>query len=200
MENLLRVVRKREKVCQRLHTHTHTMYSILQYSFSHLHCVYFFFLGGCYKGIIGYGTTGLVISRTLGGLYFLDLTTTTTTTTTDTTSSLYQLASPQDAPFNGGLCLDGNLLYSTETTLNSISVWKLMTNDEHNTKTPVLSFLGRIASVDFDFPSSCAIYDDTIYTVNPRFDTLPFPANKEESLEYFQEVFYMIGVNRFDFD
>jgi hypothetical protein len=32
--------------------------------------LYFFFLFS--KGIIDYGTTGLVISRTLGGLYFVD--------------------------------------------------------------------------------------------------------------------------------
>ena len=129
----------------------------------------------------------------VGGLYFLDL--------TDIT--LHQLASPQDAPSNRGLCLAGTMLYSTEVKLNSISVWNINAqhnNNDNNNNKVVLTFLGRIASEDFDFLSSCAIYDNTIYTVNPRFDTLPFPADDEESPEYFEEDFYMIGVNRFDFD
>lgn len=126
-----------------------------------------------------------MISRTQGGLYFLDLTDTTT---------MHQLASPHDAPSNGGLCLADDLLYSTETTLNSISVWK-MTGDNNKAL-----FVGRIASADFDVPSSCAIYDTIIYTVNPRIDTLSFPVDEKDSSEYVQEDFYMIGVDRFDFD
>jgi hypothetical protein len=72
MENPLLVVRKREKkcVCVSLRLDTYSIYqcTILEYSFSHLHLCTFFS-----KGIIDYGTTGLVISRTLGGLYFVDL-------------------------------------------------------------------------------------------------------------------------------
>jgi len=137
-------------------------------------------------GIVGYGK-GLIIARTNpGGLYFLNL--------DDDNNETIELAKPEDAPSNDGLAIADDLLYAAENSLNTISVWRLKSEENVSAR-----FLGRIHSDDFDFPATIAIYGENICTVNARLDSLPVPDEGETSPNY-KETFYMTCVDRYDFD
>ena len=107
-----------------------------------------------------------------------------------------ELALPEDAPSNDGLAVAGDLLYSAENSLDTISVWKL-----EGKKDVTAEFLGRISSADFDFPATLAIYGDYLCTVNARIDSLPFPdIEGGEGSEEYGENFSMSCVDNRDFD
>ena len=135
-------------------------------------------------GIVEYGA-GVIISRTSrGGLYYLNL----------EDESVTEVASPEAARDNDGLTIAGDYLYVAENAKNRLSVWRL----GDDSLAVSLDFVGYISSDDYDFPTAAVIYNDFIYVVNFRKETVPFPAGDEATSD-FEALFYMTGVDRFDF-
>lgn len=139
------------------------------------------------KGIIAY-EGGLIIARTSpGGLYFLDL--------TDEDLPTIELASPDEAPRNDGLAIDGKMLYVTENTRGSISVWSLKKLHSRimMMRGDPLPFVGRLQLPTVDFPAGVEIFNqDYLCVVDARLKSLP--VTDEEGDANFPENFNMVCV------
>jgi len=105
--------------------------------------------------------------------------------------STIELASPEIAPRNDGLAIAGDVLYSTENTLNSISAWRLIPNNP-------LRFLGRLDVDALDFPATVEIYGNYLCTVDACLKSVP--VSEAEGLADFDKTFYMHCVDRANVD
>jgi sugar lactone lactonase YvrE len=129
------------------------------------------------NGIVDY-EGGLLVARSLGGLFYVDL---------DDESVVEVLGTT-----NGdGLVVDGDTLYINEST-GIISVWRLslegsLVNAE---------FERSIMSDLFDFASTSIVYGDYIVSVNARFGTAAAFTPEEGSPDY-PETFNVVSVYRF---
>lgn len=101
-----------------------------------------------------------------------------------------EFASPEDAPRNYGLAIAGDILYSTENTLDSISVWRLVNNSMPEP-------LGRLNATGLDFPATAAIYDKYLCTVNARLASLSV-SDAEGNPEFPEEFFVTCIYRSFD--
>ena len=137
-----------------------------------------------FAGIIAYDK-GLIVARTEpGGLYYLDL--------EDGDIITNELATPDIAPRNDGLAIAGDVLYSTENTLNSISAWRLVENMP-------LRPLGRLDVEDLDFPATLEIYNDKyLCTVDACLKSLPVTG--AEGSTDFNKTFVMQCIDRTNAD
>jgi sugar lactone lactonase YvrE len=129
------------------------------------------------NGIVGY-EGGLLLARSAGGLYYVDLNDESVREVVGTTNG-------------DGLTLDGDTLYINEQ-MGFISVHKL-------------SFKGGLVSVEFernimsdlfDTPTTSTLCGDYIVSVNARFGSLAIFGEEEGSPEY-SEAFNVVSVDRF---
>lgn len=146
-----------------------------------------FFFSPNRQGIIAY-RNGLIIARTNpGGLYFMDL--------ADEDLPVLEIASPEDAPRSDGLAIADDMLYVTQNTLNSISVWSLknLRKSIRMLQGDPLSHVGTIQLPTVDFPATVEIYDDRfLCTVDARLKSLD--VTDEEGDDDFDETFNMVCV------
>jgi sugar lactone lactonase YvrE len=129
------------------------------------------------NGIIGY-EGGLLVTRTAGGLYYVDL----------NDESVHEVVGTTNGD---GLTLDGDTLYVNEQR-GDISVYRL-------------SFEGGLVSAEyernimsdlFDSPSTSTLCGDYIVSVNARFGSLALFGPDEGSPDY-SETFNVVSVDRF---
>jgi sugar lactone lactonase YvrE len=128
------------------------------------------------NGIVDY-EGGLLIARSIGGLYYVDLNNESVVEVLGTTNG-------------DGIEVDGDTLYINESTF--ISVWKLsleggLVNAEYERS---------IMSDLLDTATTSILYGDFIVTVNARFGTAPLFTPAEGSPD-FPETFNVVSINLF---
>jgi hypothetical protein len=127
---------------------------------------------------------GLVIVTTATGLLFYhDLDTGTT----------IAISSPNESFAGGdGLLVHEDKAYVSNNESNQIIVYDLVADTEGPVTVVTATLAGTIESPDFDSPSSSALVDTTLYSVNSRFSSLPFPSTAELDLATFEEEFQIV--------
>jgi hypothetical protein len=129
------------------------------------------------NGLVEY-EGGLVIANSAGGqLWYLDLET-------------HEYTLLIEVPLADGLLLDGDILYSVENSLNNVGVFKLDYSKKYGV---TAERIGDISSDRFRVPATVAMYEDTLFLVNARFD-IGLPAVGEEDLSTFTEDFDVVAI------
>jgi len=137
-------------------------------------------------GIDTYGG-GLIIVTTASGLLFyhdLDAQTTIPITSID-----------ESFPGGDGVLVDGDRVYVTNNQSNQIIVYDVEVDTEGFVSIATATLVGTIESADFDSPSTSALIDGTLYSVNARFTTVPFPSDAEADLATFEEEFQIVATS-----
>ena len=137
-------------------------------------------------GIVAYANGFLISHIGNGGIYYLDL----------TDNSVAEVLAPGSAPRADGLIMDddGVLYIAQGVGFDHLSVFQMATTDDGKVSG---TFLGLLLSEDYDSPTSCDLYNGTLYAVNAAFKRLPPPSTEgEDNLATFTEEFTMVGVDK----
>ena len=134
-------------------------------------------------GIDSYEDGLIIVTTATGLLFYHDLDAGTT----------IPITSPDESFAGGdGVLVDEDRVYVTNNQSNQIIVYDLVANTEGAVTVVTATLAGTIESSDFDSPSSSALLDGTLYSVNSRFTSLPFPSTAELDLATFEEEFQIV--------
>lgn len=134
-------------------------------------------------GIDSYEGGLIIVTTATGLLFYHDLDAGTT----------IPISSPEESFAGGdGVLVNEDRVYVTNNQSNQIIVYDLVADTEGTVTVVTATLVGTIESPDFDSPTSSALLDGTLYSVNARFTSVPFPSTAELDLATFQEEFQIV--------
>jgi len=143
-------------------------------------------LSGNPLGISAYAGGLIIGTVSTGVLFYHDL---------DAGNTIAITSVEESFPGSDGILVSGDKVYSTNNQLNKIHVYDLEFDNEGIVTIVKATLAGTIESALYDSPSTTTFYDGKLYSVNARFDSVPFPADGEGDLSAFTEEFSIVGVS-----
>ena len=134
-------------------------------------------------GIDSYEGGLVIVTSSTGLLFYHDI---------DTGTTIPISTIEESFPDGDGLLVHEDRVYVTNNRSNQIIVYDLQADTEGAVSIVTATLVGTLESPDFDSPSSSALLDKTLYSVNARFTTVPFPSTAEMDLATFDEEFQIV--------
>lgn len=128
----------------------------------------------------------IIVTSATGLLFYHDL---------DAGTTIPISSIEESFPGGDGLLVDGERVYVTNNQNNQIIIYDLEISTEGFVAIVTAALVGTIESANFDSPATSALIERTLYSVNARFGTVPFPTDAEADLATFQEEFQIVATS-----